>query len=60
MFKKIGKYLSEVNVELSKVSWPGREELYGSVLVVIFLCLILSLFIFGIDTILNRILLVVF
>ncbi|MFC1502191.1 preprotein translocase subunit SecE [bacterium] len=60
MFQKIAKYLSEVRQELSKVSWPSREGLYGSVLVVIVFCVILSLFIFGVDQILGRLLNVVF
>jgi len=60
MIKKINKYLEEVNTELSKVSWPGREELYGSVLVVIVLCVILSLFVFGVDFIFNRLLEIIF
>jgi len=60
MIQKISKYFSEVGQELSKVSWPSREELYGSVGVVLVLCLILSLFIFGVDHILNRLLGVVF
>ena len=56
MVQKIRTFLSEVNQELSKVSWPTREELYGSVAVVIVLCVILSIFVFGIDVILNRLL----
>ncbi|HHS12314.1 MAG TPA: preprotein translocase subunit SecE [bacterium] len=60
MIKKINKYLDEVNTELSKVSWPGREALYGSVLVVIVLCVILSLFVFGVDFIFNRLLEIIF
>lgn len=60
MFQKISKYLSEVSQELSKVSWPTREELYGSTAVVLVLCLILSMFIFGVDTLLNRLLDLIF
>ena len=60
MFKKISKYLGEVSLELSKVSWPTREELYGSTAVVLVLCLILSTFIFGVDTLLNRLLGLIF
>jgi preprotein translocase subunit SecE len=60
MIQKIAKYFSEVSQELSKVSWPSREELYGSVVVVIVFCVTLSLFIFGVDFILNRLLEVVF
>jgi preprotein translocase subunit SecE len=60
MFEKIGKYISEVRAEMGKVSWPGREEIYGSVLVVLVLCLALSFFVFGTDFLLNRLLDVVF
>ncbi|MCD6116109.1 preprotein translocase subunit SecE [bacterium] len=60
MFAKISKYFSEVSTELSKVSWPGREEVYGSVVVVLVLCIILSLIIFGADFILNRMLRAIF
>ena len=60
MFQKISKYLGEVSQELSKVSWPTREELYGSTAVVLVLCLVLSMFIFGVDTLLNRLLGLIF
>jgi preprotein translocase subunit SecE len=53
MFKKISNYFGEVRQELSKVSWPSREELYGSVVVVVVLCLILSIFVYGVDLGLN-------
>ena len=52
--------MSEVNQELLKVSWPSREELYGSTVVVVVLCVILSIFVFGVDFILNRLLTTIF
>jgi preprotein translocase subunit SecE len=60
MFQKIAKYLNEVRQELSKVSWPSREELYGSVLVVIVFCILISIFVFGVDQVLSRLLSVIF
>jgi preprotein translocase subunit SecE len=60
MIKKVSKYLTEVNQELSKVSWPSREELYGSTVVVVVLCVILSIFVFGVDFVLNRLLTTIF
>ncbi|RKY79722.1 preprotein translocase subunit SecE [candidate division KSB1 bacterium] len=60
MFGKISKYFSEVSTELSKVSWPTREEVYGSVAVVLFLCVLLSVIVFGADFILNRMLRIIF
>ena len=53
MANKISNYFSEVRQELSKVSWPSREELYGSVVVVVVLCLILSVFVYSVDLGLN-------
>lgn len=60
MFGKISKYFEEVGQELSKVSWPGREELYGSVAVVLVICSILSVFMFGVDYLLGRIIGLIF
>ena len=60
MFRKISKYISEVGQEISKVSWPGREELYGSTAVVIVVCLIMAVFVFSIDKILSFLLVMLF
>ena len=35
MFAKINNFVSEVTVELKKVSWPTRSELIGSTTIVI-------------------------
>ena len=56
MFRKIGKFLADVRQEMEKVSWPTREELIGSTYVVIVISGIISIYIFGIDTILSNIL----
>ncbi|MEJ2627183.1 MAG: preprotein translocase subunit SecE, partial [bacterium] len=47
--QKIIRFINEVRQEISKVIWPSREELYGSVVVVIILCVLLSLFLFVAD-----------
>ena len=60
MFQKITKYFNEVGQEISKVSWPGREELYGSTAVVIVVCLIMAIFVFGVDKILSYLLILLF
>ena len=46
--------------ELSKVSWPSREQVYGATVVVVVLCLALSVFILGIDLVLGRLLEILF
>jgi len=58
--QKIIKFVNEVQQEVSKVIWPSREELYGSVVVVIVLCVLLSLFMFISDYMLNRLFEIVF
>ncbi|MBN2104323.1 preprotein translocase subunit SecE [bacterium] len=60
MIRKVTNYFSDVGNELSKVSWPSREELFGSAWVVIALCLVLSAFIFGVDWILSQLLKIIF
>jgi preprotein translocase subunit SecE len=56
MFKKLSTYLRDVRTEMTKVSWPSREELIESTTIVIVLSLILAVFIFGVDQSLSNIL----
>jgi len=52
MIDKIKKFVSDVIVELKKVSWPSRDELRGSTLVVIVAVILISVFIGLVDRIL--------
>lgn len=54
MFKKIGGYLTGVRTEMSKVSWPGREQLIESTGITLALSVVLALFIFFMDQIISR------
>ena len=45
MFGKIKVFLEQVNIELKKVTWPSREELKGSTIVVIVSTILLAIFI---------------
>ena len=56
MVKKFHQFLSDVNFELNKVSWPNWDELRGSTYVVLSLSLIMILFLFFIDLLLSKIL----
>ncbi len=60
MIKKLTNYLQNVQIEMAKVSWPTRDELSESTVIVIILCLILAVYVFGIDTGLSNILKIVF
>ena len=47
--QKIITYFDETLVELKKVSWPTKEEVKGSTIVVIITSIILSIFVFVVD-----------
>jgi preprotein translocase subunit SecE len=50
---KIFKFLKEVKVELFKVTWPNRQELIGSTVIVIVLSLIVAVYLGFLDFILS-------
>jgi len=52
--ERIREYTKDVGVELRKVSWPTREELRDSTMVVIATVLLVAAFIGVVDQILNR------
>lgn len=45
MFAKIKDFIKEVKVELGKVSWPTKNEIFGSTVIVMITVAILSIFI---------------
>jgi len=53
MFKRFGEFLKEVRVELGKITWPTREELKESTIVVIASAALLTVFIGFVDQIFN-------
>jgi len=60
MFEKINKFLQEVRQEMAKVSWPSRDELKGTTSIVIVLTLILSVFIWFADKLLEGLLNIIY
>jgi preprotein translocase subunit SecE len=56
MIEKITRFLQDVRVEMSKVSWPTRKELKGTTVIVIVITMILSVFIFLTDKVLEGLL----
>ncbi|UCC13088.1 MAG: preprotein translocase subunit SecE [candidate division WOR-3 bacterium] len=54
--KKIIEYLKRVYTELRKVTWPTRNELVNSTIVVIIISAIVALIIFILDTIFSSLL----
>ena len=49
MFERLKKFLKEVRIELTKVTWPTAAELRGSTGVVIVTVLIVTLFVGLVD-----------
>jgi len=54
VFSRITKFITEVKVELQKVSWSDRNELIGSTGVVIISTALLAIFIATVDLIISR------
>jgi len=54
MFQKAMRFIKEVKSEMAKVSWPTREELKGSTIVVIVVSLLFAAFVFFADQVLSR------
>lgn len=55
MIGKTSKFLTDVKVELNKVTWPTRKDTYASTIVVIVLVLVAAAYLGGIDLILSRV-----
>jgi len=54
MIGKASKFLTDVKVELKKVTWPTRKDTYASTIVVIVLVMVSAVFLGGVDAILSR------
>ena len=54
MKDKIIAFFQDVVKEMKKVTWPTKEELLESTKVVIIVCIVLSLFTYIIDMIINQ------
>jgi preprotein translocase subunit SecE len=54
IFSRFAQFISEVKVEMQKVSWSTREELIGSTIIVIVSTLLLGIFIGIVDIILTK------
>ncbi|MEI7850719.1 MAG: preprotein translocase subunit SecE [Kiritimatiellales bacterium] len=52
LFKALKTFLGEVKIELKKCTWPTRQELLGSTMVVVISVLILGVFVGLSDTVL--------
>jgi preprotein translocase subunit SecE len=56
MKEKIIGFFTDVVKEMSKVTWPRKEELRESTMVVLVVCLLIAFFVAGVDMGVSRIL----
>jgi preprotein translocase subunit SecE len=49
MKEKIIGFVTDVVKEMNKVTWPKREELQESTVIVLAVCIVLSLFVYVVD-----------
>ena len=54
MIKKVQQFGIDVKYEMSKVSWPGWDDLRSSTYVVLVLSFILTVFLFIVDFFLSK------
>jgi len=54
--QNIGTYLSEVSVEFRKISWPDRQELLDSTVVVLSFIVILAIVVLCCDKVIKLVL----
>jgi preprotein translocase subunit SecE len=53
--RRAQEFVHEVVAEFRKVTWPSRQELINSTVVVITVTVVISLFLGGVDVVLARI-----
>ena len=55
MIKKAKQFIEDVRVEMKKVVWPTRDELINSTVIVVVVSIAFTLFIFFADTIISKV-----
>jgi len=49
------RFLAEVRVELSRVTWPTRREVWATTVVVILTAAVFGVFLYGVDLLLSQV-----
>jgi len=50
VLNKVSGFLGNVKAELAKVTWPTRQDTYGSTVIVIVLVFVIAVFLWVVDT----------
>ncbi len=54
-WNELRTFLSEVKSELKKVTWPGRQEVYGTTIVVIITTVFFGFYLYGLDVVMSQV-----
>lgn len=52
-FARVSRYIKDVTGEMKKVVWPSKKQALNSTVVVIVFSVVMSLIVFGFDTVLG-------
>jgi preprotein translocase subunit SecE len=52
--QKIIKFLKETRTEMTKITWPTKDEIIGSTIVTVVVSIVVSIFIGAVDFILDK------
>ncbi len=55
MWNRWKTFVREVRDEVKKVTWPKRNEVYGTTTVVIMTCIIFGVYLWFVDVVMSRI-----
>ena len=53
MIEKLKQFMADVSKEMKKVAWPTKEQLQESTIVVVVVCIVITAFVFAIDTVMD-------
>ena len=56
MKEKIIAFFTDVVKEMNKVTWPKKDDLRDSTVVVLVVCLLIAVFVWGVDTLVSGVL----
>ena len=54
-FAELKTFFSEVKSELKKVTWPSREEVYSTTIVVILTTVFFGFYLYGLDLVMSQV-----
>jgi preprotein translocase subunit SecE len=55
MKEKIINFFTDVVKEMSKVTWPKKEELRDSTVIVLVVCGVIAVFVYFVDTLVSKV-----